>query len=67
MGDDEEARDLAMLAVPLTGSLQETDDPWLPYRLVDPSGDPVKAVSIFFVTCRLWAARRHCQVGGPGR
>ena len=48
MGDDEEARDLAMLAVPLTGSLQETDDPWLPYRLVDPSGDPVEAVSIFF-------------------
>ena len=48
MGDDEEARDLAMLAIPLTGSLQETDDPWLPYRLVDPSGDPVEAVSVFF-------------------
>ena len=28
-------RDLAALAVPLAGALQETGDPWEPYRLVD--------------------------------
>ncbi|MCE7007352.1 site-specific integrase [Kibdelosporangium philippinense] len=43
-----QSRDLAALAVPLVGSLQETGDPWLPFRLVDPSGEPVEAVSAFF-------------------
>ena len=46
--DDEQARDLAGLAVPLTGSLEATGDPWLPYRLIDPAGEPVEAVSDFF-------------------
>ncbi|UQX10331.1 site-specific integrase [Candidatus Mycobacterium methanotrophicum] len=49
MGEgDEGVRDLAALTVPLTGSLQDTGDPWLPYRLVDPAGEPVEAVSAYF-------------------
>ena len=49
MIDDEvPLRDLAALAVPLVGSLEETGDPWLPYRLVDPAGEPVEAVSSYF-------------------
>ena len=46
--DEEPERDLAKLAVPLAGALEETNDPWLPYRLVDPEGSPVEAVSAFF-------------------
>ena len=46
--DDEQARDLAGLAVPLTGSLEATGDPWLPYRLIDPADEPVEAVSDYF-------------------
>lgn len=42
------SRDLAGLAVPLSGSLEETSDPWLPFRLTDPGGRPVEAVSAFF-------------------
>lgn len=45
---DETARDLAALVVPLVGSLQETDDPWLPFRLIDPVGAQVEAASAFF-------------------
>lgn len=49
MIDDEvPQRDLAVLAVLLVGSLDETSDPWLPYRLVDPAGEPVEAVSSYF-------------------
>ncbi|WP_261565770.1 tyrosine-type recombinase/integrase [Frankia gtarii] len=49
MIDDEVAsRDLAVLAVPLVGSLEETGDRWLPFRLVDPAGEPVEAVSSYF-------------------
>lgn len=32
------SRDLATLAVPLTGSVESTGDPWLPFRLLDPAG-----------------------------
>jgi site-specific recombinase XerD len=46
--DDEDSRDLARLSVPLTGSLQQTGDMWLPFRLLDPSGIPVDAVSTYF-------------------
>lgn len=46
--DEETARDLAALAVPLAGSLEETGDPWLPFRLIDPSGAAVEAVSAYF-------------------
>jgi hypothetical protein len=40
--------DLAGLSVPLAGSLEQTSDPWLPYRMIDPAGVPVEAVSAFF-------------------
>ncbi len=46
--DEEPPRDLAALAVALTGSLEQTGDPWLPYRLLDPTGVPVEAVSASF-------------------
>lgn len=41
----ETSRDLASLVVPLAGELVATDDPWEPYRLLDPSGAPVGGVA----------------------
>ncbi|CUU59160.1 Site-specific recombinase XerD [Parafrankia irregularis] len=46
--DEELQRDLATLAVAPVGELQATGDGWLPFRLVDPAGVPVEAVSVFF-------------------
>jgi integrase len=46
--DEEQARDLAGLVVPLAGALMETGDPWLPFRLLDPAGEPVEPVSAYF-------------------
>ncbi len=36
------------MVVPLAGSLQDTGDRWLPFRLLDPAGKPVEAVSAYF-------------------
>lgn len=47
IGDEEPLRDLATLAVPLLGSLEDTGEPWLPFRLLDSAGVPVEAVSAF--------------------
>ena len=44
----EELRDLARLLVPASGSLQETGSQTDPYRLVDPAGGPVTAVTAYF-------------------
>jgi integrase len=46
--DEEQARDLAGLVVPLAGALMETGDPWLRFRLLDPAGEPVEPVSAYF-------------------
>jgi integrase len=46
--DEERARDLAGLVVPLAGALMETGDRWLPFRLLDPAGEPVEPVSAYF-------------------
>jgi integrase len=54
--DEDRARDLAALVVPLVGALERTDDPWLPFRLIDPDGVPVESVSAFF--CDLQAIGR---------
>ncbi|MER5219341.1 tyrosine-type recombinase/integrase [Streptomyces flaveus] len=43
--DEREPRDLAMLTVPMVGSVVETDDPWEPYRLLDPAGVVVASVA----------------------
>jgi integrase len=48
MEDDERTRDLAMLAVPLAGAVEATGDPWLPFRVTDPSGAVVESVSAYF-------------------
>jgi hypothetical protein len=45
--DDDMLRDLASLAVPLVGSLAATGDPWEPYRLLDPGGEAVLAVTAY--------------------
>ena len=42
------SRDLASMVVPQVGRLVATEDPWEPYRLLDPAGAPVKAVSDWF-------------------
>jgi site-specific recombinase XerD len=47
--DEEPGRDLAVLVVPLAGSLVETGDRWEPFRLVDPAGVLVAAAAAFFV------------------
>ena len=46
--DGERGRDLAVLSVPMVGGLEQTGDPWLPFRLVDGSGAVVDAVSVYF-------------------
>jgi len=46
--DEEPPRDLAGLVVPLAGRLEETGDPWSPFRLVDPAGATVQPVAAFF-------------------
>ena len=49
MTEDQDAiRDLAALPVPLAGALQETGDPWEPYRLIDAGGETVAAAAEFF-------------------
>jgi site-specific recombinase XerD len=48
LGDGESIRDLARLAVPLAGALEETGDRWRPFRLTDPAGAEVEAASAFF-------------------
>jgi len=45
--EHDEPRDLAALVVPLVGALAATDDPWEPFRLLDPAGRPVGSVSAF--------------------
>ena len=42
---DEDARDLASLAVPRVGALVETGDVWEPWRLLDPAGGVVGPVA----------------------
>lgn len=46
--EDEPGRDLAELVVPLVGRVEQTSDPWLPYRLLDSAGVPAQPVSEFF-------------------
>jgi site-specific recombinase XerC len=46
-GEGEAGRDLAGLMVPRVGSVDQTGDPWEPYRLVDATGATVAAVSAF--------------------
>jgi site-specific recombinase XerD len=46
--DEKELRDLARLVVPAAGSLRETGSQADPYRLVDPAGAPVVAVTAYF-------------------
>lgn len=45
---DDDSRDLARLVVPLVGSIEESNDRGLPFRLIDPAGEPVTAVSGYF-------------------
>ena len=44
---DDVPRDLGSLVVPRVGSLVEAGDLWEPYRLVDPAGCPVGAVTAY--------------------
>lgn len=45
---NEGAIDLSSLAVPLVGSLEATDDPFSPYRLLDAEGAPIAAATVYF-------------------
>jgi site-specific recombinase XerD len=65
MGDGEELGDLARLAVPLAGALEETGDRWLPFRLTDPAGAVVEPVSAFFADL-LAAGRSEATVRSYG-
>jgi site-specific recombinase XerD len=46
--DVEDVRDLSVLEVAAVGSLSETGSKWEPYRLLDPQGQAVGAVTAFF-------------------
>jgi integrase len=48
INDEEAPRDLRGLVVPLIGSLEQTDDLFQPYRLVDGRGVRVEPVAAFF-------------------
>src|SRR5260370_1731049 len=65
MGGGEGLGDLARLAVPLAGALEETGDGWLPFRLTDPAGAVVEPVSAFFAEM-LAAGRSEATVGSYG-
>lgn len=43
----EASRDLASLSIPLVGELVAMDDPWEPYRLIDPAREPVEGARSF--------------------
>jgi site-specific recombinase XerD len=57
-GTGESERDLALLVVPANGQVEETGDPWEPYRLVDPDGAVVVPVREYLKD--LQAAGRSC-------
>lgn len=42
-------RELSSLAVPLAGRLEETGDPWCPYRLLDAGGEAVAAADAYLL------------------
>ena len=46
--DGDRSTDLAVMVVPQVGRLVATDDPWEPYRLLDPDGVVVESVSAWF-------------------
>jgi hypothetical protein len=48
INDKDVPRDLSRLVVPLAGSLEQTDDLFAPYRLVDGDGATVEPVAAFF-------------------
>ena len=57
--------DLARLAVPLAGALEETGDRWRPFRLTDPAGVVVEPVSAFFADL-LAAGRSEATIRSYG-
>jgi hypothetical protein len=65
MVDGEATGDLARLAVPLAGALEETGDRWLPFRLTDPAGAVVEPVSAFFADL-LAAGRSEATIRSYG-
>lgn len=48
INDEGVPRDLAGLVVPLVGSLEATEDLFVPYRLVDHEGVTIEPVAVFF-------------------
>src|ERR1700728_716406 len=65
MVDEVATGDLARLAVPLAGALEETGDRWVPFRLTDPAGAAVEPVSAFFADL-LAAGRSEATVRSYG-
>jgi integrase len=65
MGGGEERGDLARLAVPLAGALEETGDRWVPFRLTDTAGAVVGPVPAFFADL-LAAGRSETTVRAYG-
>jgi site-specific recombinase XerD len=63
--DGETTADLARLAVPLAGGLEETGDRWRPFRLTGPCGAVVEPVSEFFADL-LAAGRSEATVRSYG-
>jgi hypothetical protein len=52
---------LAGLVVPLAGAVEATGDPFEPYRLVDPAGEPVLPVSVFLADLQAYGRSAATQ------
>jgi hypothetical protein len=64
MIEDDGPLGLASLTVPLVGAVQATGDPFEPYRLTDPAGEPVLPVMVFLADLVL--AENLIRPGGSG-
>ncbi|MFC7807711.1 tyrosine-type recombinase/integrase [Streptomyces olivaceus] len=58
-------RDLTGFVVPEIGRLVETGDPSEPYRLLDPAGEPVIAVALYFADLQA-ASRKNSTIRSYG-
>ncbi|MHB8246089.1 MAG: tyrosine-type recombinase/integrase [Acidimicrobiales bacterium] len=65
MSEEQTPRDLSTIVLPQIGSLQSTGDSWEPFRVLDPNGTPVPAVSAWFADLQA-AGRSHTTVRSYG-
>ena len=55
----EDPSDLAAMVMPQVGRLVATEDLWDPFQLIDPLGNPVQAVRVFFADLQASGRCKH--------